>query len=276
MIGQAKRLYELQKVIRNSARVNRDVPVIAFTSGKGGTGKSFVCLNLAYLLSTQNYRVLVVDFDLNFANLHTLLNVMPEKTYYEYFNSGAEVSNLISQYNSNLHFLFGYSGKEENAIDLVSVRNLLSEINSVSSQYDFIFFDTSSGGGDLTVEILSQADQLMIITNPEPTSVMDAYAIIKLLNDRNNKLILQLVVNKALKKEDADFAYNNLNVALQHFLKIHVDYFGFIPFEMEAIKAALNQTMLVKQLPEVEAVKSLTQFSQRLIKIKQVANINHL
>jgi len=275
MLGQAKRLYELQNLMTNYNSAKNDVPVIAFTSGKGGTGKSFVCLNLAFLLTQQHYRILVVDFDLNFANLHTLINVFPQKSYYDYFNSGENLTDLITHYSSNLHFLFGFSGKQEDIVEPLLIRNLLNEIKTLTADYDFIFFDTSSGGSDLSLEILSGSNHVMVITNPEPTSVLDSYAIIKLLNEKSGNLNLQLIVNKALKKEDADYAFNNLNTALQHFLKLQVNYFGFIPFEMEVMNTALDQTIFVEQKPALEATRCFIQLSQKLTKIKQVANINH-
>jgi flagellar biosynthesis protein FlhG len=275
MLGQAKRLYELQNLMLNYNSAKNDVPVITFTSGKGGTGKSFVCLNLAYLLSSQFYRVLVVDFDLNFANLHTLVNVIPQKSIYDYLNSGVDVKELITNYNPNLDFLFGFSGKEEDVVDPVLIRNLIKEIKSLSVNYDFIFFDTSSGGSDLSLEILAASGQVIVITNPEPTSVLDSYAIIKLLSEKNENINLQVIVNKVIRKEDADYAFNNLNTALMHFLKIQVGYFGFIPFDMEIMSTTFNQTIFVEQKPTLESARCFTQLSQKLTKIKQVANINH-
>ncbi|RJP65561.1 MAG: MinD/ParA family protein [Ignavibacteriales bacterium] len=275
MLGQAKRLYELQNLMLNNNSASNDVPVITFTSGKGGTGKSFVCLNLAYLLSSNYYKVLVVDFDLNFANLHTLVNVIPQKTYYDYLNSGVDVKELITNYNSNLDFLFGFSGKDEDAVDPVLIRNLIKEIKSLAGNYDFILFDTSSGGSDLSLEILASSTQVIVITNPEPTSVLDSYAIIKLLTEKNENINLQVIVNKVLKKEDADYTFNNLNTSLQHFLKKQVNYFGFIPFDLEVMSATFNQTIFVEQKPALETSRCFIQLSQKLTKIKQVANINH-
>ncbi len=153
---------------------------------------------------------------------------------------------------------------------------LLKEIKSLSSNYDFILFDTSSGGSDLSLEILAASSRAIVITNPEPTSVLDSYAIIKLLNEKNENINFQVIVNKVLKKEDADYAFNNLNAALWHFLKIQVGYFGYIPFDMEVMNATFNQTIFVESKPALEASHCFTQLSQKLTKIKQVANINHL
>ena len=105
MIGQAKRIFELKKIIGELEPANKsdsNTPIISFTSGKGGTGKTFLCLNIAYRLAMMRKKILVIDFDLNFSNIHIMLNIVPEKTLYEVLSSEYLLEELIYKFDSHL------------------------------------------------------------------------------------------------------------------------------------------------------------------------------
>jgi flagellar biosynthesis protein FlhG len=179
ILGQAERIAELNNL--RFAKNIKSVPIIAFTSGKGGTGKSTLALNLANLLAKQNKKVLLIDFDINFANLHVMLNVFPENTLNDYFTNKIELDELFHKHNENLSFIFGETGV------VTSVKLTKAKLNEFfyaiksSDKFDVIILDTASGGSPETLDILSFASLPVVVANPEPTAVMDAYAIIKLM-----------------------------------------------------------------------------------------------
>jgi flagellar biosynthesis protein FlhG len=278
MIGQAKRIVELKKSLGNFEKEpvsNSNTPIISFTSGKGGTGKSFLCLNVAYKLSQLGKRVLVVDFDLNFSNLHIMLNVIPLKTLFQFFTSESLLEELIYEYTKTLHFIFGFSGFESKNVTENSISSFCNRLTFISANYDYVLVDTSSGGNDETLKVLSFTDFNVIIANPEPTATLDAYAIIKLTSASKNKNI-KVVINKYFKKEDAEKSFENLQMAVNHFLNKNISLLGTIPFDREITDSVMNQELYLKNHSSNEAANQINLIIKEILNIKQLANNNHI
>ena len=145
MIGQAERLIKLRQLEKNKYQSD-DLKVISFTSGKGGTGKTFISLSIAYILSTMNRKVLFIDADLNFANSNILLNIIPKSTIDNFFKGNKLLKDVITEYNSNFHLIFGESGESE-PLELKDelVARLFNNLNKLKESYDYIIIDTASG-----------------------------------------------------------------------------------------------------------------------------------
>jgi flagellar biosynthesis protein FlhG len=278
MVGQTKRLLELKKKIEDSNQnliQNSGTPVISFTSGKGGTGKTFISLNIAYQLSKLNKKILVVDFDLNFSNIQIMLNAIPSKTLYDFFTSQSMLDELIYNYGKNLDCIFGYSGFEQKRIVDNGIRYFWNQLISIAKKYDYILIDTSSGANENVLEILSLSDYNIVVANPEPTATLDAYAIIKLINISKTENIVKVIINKYFKEEDALFAFNNLTKALKHFLEKEVSLLGYIPFDKEITRSIMDQELYLEKHTSGHVVNRILSITEELINIKQVANNNH-
>jgi flagellar biosynthesis protein FlhG len=278
MVGQTKRLLELKKKIEDSNQnliQNSGTPVISFTSGKGGTGKTFISLNIAYQLSKLNKKILVVDFDLNFSNIQIMLNAIPSKTLYDFFTSQSMLDELIYNYGKNLDCIFGYSGFEQKRIVDNGIRYFWNQLISIAKKYDYILIDTSSGANENVLEILSLSDYNIVVANPEPTATLDAYAIIKLINISKTENIVKVIINKYFREEDALFAFNNLTKALKHFLEKEVSLLGYIPFDKEITRSIMDQELYLEKHTSGHVVNRILSITEELINIKQVANNNH-
>lgn len=276
MIGQAQRIIELQEVFKLNVKGSRSVPVIAFTSGKGGTGKTFLSLNIAYQLAKLNKKVLLVDFDLNFANIHVMLNIIPKLTLFQFFNMENKLSDIIFEYSGNLHFIFGFSGFESKTFDFSGLSSFWKQLDSISGEYDFILIDTSSGGSPETIEVLNESDLCIIVANPEPTSVMDAYAVIKLLNQKDKKPALEVLINKILSDKDASTAFQNLKNAVNHFLSVDISCIGYFPFDEEVMKSVMTQEILLQKNSGQKNNIYIKTLAEKIIKNTQLVNNNHL
>ena len=277
MIGQAKRIEELKKSLDDfdlKFVPQSNTPIISFTSGKGGTGKSFLCINIAYKLSQLGKKVLVVDFDLNFSNLHIMLNIIPSKTLFQFFSSESLLEELVYEYSQMLHFIFGFSGFESKRITNNSISDFWNKLNSIMGNYDYVLIDTSSGGNDETLKVLSLTDCNIVIANPEPTATLDAYAIIKLtsISKMNN---IKIVINKYFKKEDAEKSFENLSKAVNHFLHKNISLLGSIPFDREISDSVMNQELYLKNHPSNDTSNKINLVITEILKIKQLANNNH-
>jgi len=277
MIGQAKRILELKKTLDNTEQditSESSTPVITFTSGKGGTGKSFLCLNIAYKLSQLGKKVLVVDFDLNFSNLHIMLNIIPDKTLYQFFTSECVLEELVYGYNKTLDFIFGFSGFESKNITDNNISSFCNKLKKIADNYDYVLIDTSSGGNDDTLKILSFADYNVIVANPEPTATLDAYAIIKLSSISKHDSI-KVVMNKFFKKEDAEKSFENLLKAVNHFLKKDISLLGTIPFDKGITDSVMNQELYLKNHVSSNTTNQINLIIKEFLNIKQLANNNH-
>ncbi len=240
-LGQAERIEELNK-LRFASDV-KGVPVIAFTSGKGGTGKTTLALNIANLIVKSGKRVLLVDFDLNFANVHVALNVFPEYTLSDYFFKNYSLENILFEFKPNLFFAFGETARANSQkLTKAKLNEFFYEVKS-SGKFDYVLLDTASGGSDTTLDILGFADFTIVIATPEPTAVMDAYAIIKLVLLRGIENRRYVIVNKTSGKDEAQTAFENISAAVTHFLKRDVEYLGFINESGEIKKSAYEQKL---------------------------------
>ena len=278
MVGQTKRLIELNKALENSNNLliqNSNTPIISFTSGKGGTGKTFLCLNIAYQLARLQKKVLVVDFDINFSNVHIMLNTIPSETLYDFFTSKCLLDELIFKYNENLHFIFGYSGCEQKNIDCNRIRYFWNQLISISKNYDLVLIDTSSGANVNILEILTLSDYNIVVANPEPTATLDAYAIIKLIDNSKKENFIKIIINKYHKKDDALFAFGNLTKALEHFLKKKVSLLGYIPFDEGIARSIMEQKLYLENHTSGSPANRILSIAEEFINIKQVANNNH-
>ncbi len=275
MIGQAERLLELNRLGENRSK-SSSPKIFAFTSGKGGTGKTFLSLNIAYALSKHGKRVLFVDLDQNLSNANILLNVIASKTIYSFFTEQNMLKELVTELEPNLHFIFGDSGKLNYPVKRSGIiSKLFSQLRLMQKNYDFVFLDTGSGAGDDILSILLNADSNIIVTSTEPTSVMDSYVMLKLLNANRymgNKLI---IVNKCFEKEDGQVTFNNLTLAADRFLKDKPSLIGEINFDKSVSKSIISQELYLKKYPQTKIAIQIENVLKNLHEIIHMANIHH-
>ena len=273
MIGQVRRIYELQRL--SHSPVDGMKKIVAFTSGKGGTGKTFLSLNIAYLLAEKNKRVLYIDLDPNLSNSSIMINHVPGLTIYDFFKKKKLFSEVITEYTTNLHFIFGSSGKTDfPLIDKSHIAFLFDQIRLFADRYDIVILDTASGAGDEVIDIILNADVNVIVTNPEPTAVMDAYVMIKLLNKNRYNKRKYILVNRCNNLEEGNTTFYNLSSAAGHFLK-ESDMFllGVAYSGPEVSQSIIEQNLLVKKYPHNPISIQIAEASSRLIEYVQMANI---
>ncbi len=265
MIGQAERLYELNSLVKKQKQRKTESKVITFTSGKGGTGKSFISGNIAFQLSKMGLKVLLVDLDINFSNLSTMFNVKGKKNIYQYLAYNSSLEDVVFNYSDNLDIVFGESGKIDHPeFTEEKARRFLTDLNKIDSNYEYIIIDTSSGINKGSIQILLESDEIILVTTPEPTSVMDAYVIFKMLKNFGSDKTSSVIVNKTFNQNEGLETFRNLEMATKHFLKSSINYLGEISFSQEIIKSIQNQTLYLKIAKNSKVAFQLQNFCDKL------------
>src|SRR5579875_1515925 len=180
--------------------------VIAVASGKGGVGKSNFCVNFALSLMSSGLRPIVIDTDVGFANVEVLLGVTPTYTILDLLN-GKDIWEVIETSPAGLPFLSAGNG----LLNLYSltdadVEKMVHELGQLHEKYDVILLDSGAGMGTQIGRLVSSADELIVVTTPEPTSITDAYALVKMLAIRGELPIARLVVNRVARISDGKSA----------------------------------------------------------------------
>ena len=221
--------------------------IFAITSGKGGTGKSYLAANIALKLAETGNRVLLVDMDINLSNQNVLFNVSIKKTIYHYLLYNQCLSDIIEQssINPNLSIIFGESGKFDHPkLSEEKATNIFLDFRNLANQFDVIILDTSSGIENDLLQILLKSDEIILVTTPKPTSVMDGYAINKLLKNNGSETSVNVIVNKCFNEKEALEAFENLEKATKHFLQREITYLGRVSFSEEIVRSIQSQSLL--------------------------------
>lgn len=274
MNEQASRLIQLLQLEKKELK-SGNAKVISVCSGKGGTGKTFFAANFAFALSNIGKRVLLIDFDLNLSNLNIILNQTSANSISEFFEQRKSLDELIFSYSKNLHLIFGDSGKEYfPRISKEIIDYFFISLNKISVNYDFIIIDSAAGASDITIQQLLNSDYNIIVTSPEPTAVMDAYVLMKLLKAENSSSIKLVVINKAPDEEDGRNSFQNIFVACKHFLEEEPIHLGSISFDIAAHKSVVNQQLLLENDGTAKSSMEIKFIAKSFVEFVQVANNN--
>lgn len=263
MIGQAKRLAELVK--NETCDTDAAKKILAVTSGKGGTGKSFFTLNYGFQLSSAGKRVLLIDLDSNLANIDLMLNIASDKTIEDFLQNRVLLNELPVEVRPNFDVIFGDSGKlniPEKRRELIDY--LFESIKKITNNYDHILIDTGAGVQSDGLYLLSKTDFITLIINPDPTSVMDGYALTKLLFNQFGKRKIGVVINKCDTEDEGKIAFKNINIATTHFLKTDLEYLGTINYHHDVYKSIKEQVIFSEEYSDshvANQIKSIAKTS---------------
>lgn len=275
MIGQAERVAELNR-LSAALPTGGKSKIISFTSGKGGTGKTLLSLNIAYALSNAGAKVLFIDLDLNLSNAHIMLNEIASKTLGGFFEGKCLLKELVTEYGKNLHFIFGDSGSDVYSVNVSgNIKRFFAQLSRIAGEYDYIFLDTGSGAGEGTMKILKNSDTSIFVITPEPTAVMDAYVIMKLMKNYSVSGEKYAIINKCNSESEGESAFENLTAAASHFLKDEIRMLGTIKNDELVNKSILAQKLLLQMYPQAEISLQISSASQRINEFIHLANIRH-
>ena len=244
---------------------------VAVTSGKGGVGKTFFSANLAAALTRQGMRVLVLDADLGLANLDVVLNLYPKITLHDVFTGKAELEEAILAAPGGFSVLLAGSGLVEYSRLTPEVREQLHTIfEAVKPKFDVIIIDTGAGISDVVLYAVSMAHEVVVVATPEPTSMTDAYATIKVLAMQQGRQQVRLVVNQATRPGDGRNITGQLQQVLNRFLStqnglgIKLLHMGDVPADQSVKDAIMRRQLLLVHAPGCPAALAVGQIAGRI------------
>jgi flagellar biosynthesis protein FlhG len=245
--------------------------VLAVTSGKGGVGKTFVSANLAAALAKRGHKVLVLDADLGLANLDVVLNLYPKITLHDVFTGKAKLEDAILPAPGGFSVLLAGSGMVEYSRLTSEVRNeFLRVMNSLVPNYDVVILDTGAGISDVVLFAVSLASEVLMVATPEPTSLTDAYATIKVLVGQQQRQTIRVIINQATRPGSGAAITNQLQQVLDRFVvaglnqPIRLVHLGDIPVDPEVRQAIMRRQLMMQATPGCPAGMALTQLARNL------------
>jgi flagellar biosynthesis protein FlhG len=249
--------------------------ILAVTSGKGGVGKTFISANLAAALARRGERVLVIDADLGLANLDVVLNLHPKITLHEVFTGKASLDEAIVPAPGGFSVLLAGSGLVEYSRLTPQVREQLVEIiGIVAPRFDRILLDTGAGISDVVLHAISLADDVLVIATPEPTSMTDAYATIKVLAMQQGRRAISVVVNQVSVNGEGRTIRKQLQLVVDRFVcptlddgrgaAVPLELLGEIPTDFSVREAVQRRQLLLESLPGSPAALAVAAIAGRM------------
>jgi flagellar biosynthesis protein FlhG len=237
-------------MISPELELKRRPKVISVTSGKGGVGKTNIVANLAIALSRLGKSVLVLDADLGLGNIDVLLGLAPRYTLEHVILGEKRLSEVICDGPAGIKILPTGSGVEElTAMTAEQKLILLSEFDQLETSIDIFLIDTGAGISSNVLYFNSIAEEIIVVLTPEPTSLTDAYAVIKVLSQNYGERNFKILVNMARNWSDAKDAFQKLSIVSDRFLDVAVDYLGFISMDDYIAMAVAEQKAVVTSYP---------------------------
>jgi flagellar biosynthesis protein FlhG len=248
---------------RDMSRDN--VRVISITSGKGGVGKTNITVNLAYLLSKMKKKTLILDADMGLANIDVILGLTPKFNLFHVLNGEKSMKEAMIQGPGGIMILPSASGIQEMS-DLSKGQKLtlLDELRTVSQEMDFLLIDTAAGIVGNVMYFNMAANEIIVVASPEPTSLTDAYAIIKVLHQNHAKKFFRLLVNMVRDPQEGREVYQRLNQATDRFLNLNIEYLGYILRDEKLPEAVKQQKAFTTLYPHSPASKCLATLAEKL------------
>ncbi|GAA0435199.1 MAG: MinD/ParA family protein [Bacillota bacterium] len=234
---------------------------IAVISGKGGVGKSNITINFSLELVRQRNRVLVIDMDIGMGNIDILLGLHVERTIIDMFEEHLSIQEIIQHGPGDLDYIAAGSGLSDIfSIDQHKRNFFFQQYKKLVNYYDFIIFDMGAGITQDSLSIILASDECFVITTPEPTSITDAYSMIKHIVSYDDTLPMQVIMNRSHSEKEGWEALRRFNQVIFQFLQVETKLLGTLPEDRTVTTAVIRQTpyvLLKKNSAVARAMKQL-------------------
>jgi flagellar biosynthesis protein FlhG len=255
--------------LRNMAAEGRlskqPLKVFAVTSGKGGVGKTNICANLAVHMAKTGKRVLVIDADLGLANIEIVFGLKPRYHLGDLLDGGRPIQEVLVQGPHGICILPAGSGVQSlTQLNDTEKMRFITALDPIEDLFDVVFIDSGAGIGDNVLFFVGAAQEAILVVNPEPTSLIDAYAVVKVLSQQAGVRNFSVIVNPVVDELAARGVFQKLNTVTNRFLDAHVRHLGYVPRDENFHRAIMAQRPIVDLFPSSPASRALFDISRRL------------
>ena len=257
--------------LRNISNRKNFTKVIAITSGKGGVGKTNLISNIAFMLAKSGKRVLLMDADLGLGNVDILLGLAPKYNISHVLKGEKDLSDIIVNGPGGISIIPASSGIQK-VTDLNEEEKLvlMEQFNSIDDEFDYFLIDTGAGISKNVTYFCVASQNIIVVATPEPTSITDAYALMKVLYKNYQEKKFNLIVNMANNQNDALQVYNTLTLVIDKYLgmEISLSYLGFIPVDNKFPQAVRKQKLISEIFPSGDTAKSFLKIVKKIEKFE--------
>lgn len=229
----------LRKKLMRKHGLKPKTKAIAVVSGKGGVGKSNFSLNFSISLSKRGFNVLLFDMDVGMGNLDILMGRTSEKTIVNYLTGDSNLTDIILEGPEGVSYIGGGTGLNQ-LVNLEKMGTLSDELDSLFDEYDYLLFDMGAGINEASLQFLLSVHEIFVITTPEPTALMDAYAMMKYLHLFDNNILFHLVANRTHSYKEGTATLKRLSDVVKKFLDLEPFLLGILPDD-RSVQQAVNR-----------------------------------
>jgi flagellar biosynthesis protein FlhG len=263
MMDQAHSLRDL--VQEDKPRKSCHPFIMSVTSGKGGVGKTNVVANLSLSLSLLGRNVLLFDADVGLGNLDVLLGLTPKHTIQDVLNGEKRLAEILVKGPNGIKILPASSGIQElTALEPLQKINLTAELESVLEGVEILLIDTGAGISSNVMYFNSLAQEILVIIAPEPTSLTDAYALMKVHSRKHSGKRYKILCNSVKNEQEAIQIFRHLSKVTQKFLNVSLDLYGYIPCDKHVPEAIRQQRLLVECFPKSDAARQFLLLARKV------------
>ena len=252
-----------------TAKRRRIPHIITITSGKGGVGKTNFTANLGWQLRQMRRKVLILDADLGLANIDIVLGLHPDFNLSHVLKEEKRLQDILTKGPGGLRVLPASSGVMS-VTDLTDPQklHLLQEMESLEEEFDFLLIDTSAGIASNVIYFNLAAQTMIVMLTPEPTSMTDAYALIKILSRDHHQHHYKIVTNDVKDEAEGLAVFEKLTRVTDRFLNVSLDYLGHIPHDAHMREAVQMQRLLSEVYPNGQAAEGIRKIARQVMNIE--------
>ena len=240
------------------------VQVIAVTGGKGDVGKSNVSINLSIALADLGRRVILLDADLGLANIDVLLGITAKGNIADVISGDLSLRDILVEGPKGIKVVPAASGTQKMvSLNHMEHAGLINAFSELSQDLDVLVIDTAAGISDGVVSFVRAAQEVLVVVTDEPTSITDAYALIKLLNRDYDMYRFRVLANMVRSPEEGRHLFSKLTAVTERFLDVALQYVGSVPFDENVKKAVQRQRPVLEAYPRAKASIAFRQLAQK-------------
>lgn len=255
-------------------QIQSNARVFTVTSGKGGVGKTSLSVNLALQFQRMGKRTVIIDADFGLANIEVMLGIHPKFNISDLIYKDKDIEDVVIEGPEGIKFISGGSGVSELVnLDRSQLQIFVSKVARLDKIADVIIIDTGAGISDAVQEFVLCSPEVLLVLTPEPTSTMDAYALLKALNRRKEFIAtdkqIHVVTNRVSGEKEGMTLFRNISIVASQFLNIELNHIGDLPQDANATKAVIQQQPVSLSYPNTAYAKSMKQIADQLLEVSE-------